>query len=71
MLRVLLSVLAAFVAARVLFGLIQAVAAGLREGSAGSSTRRPRVDRETAIDVPYTEVEAKEPSGPGRERRAG
>jgi hypothetical protein len=35
------------------------------------STRRPPIDRDTAIDVPYTEIESEEAPESGRERRAG
>jgi hypothetical protein len=79
--RFLLSAFAALLAARVVFGLIRAIASGLREGSnetiAGGrrpeEARRqsPVIDRSRAIDVPYTEVGDEEPAGAGREHRAG
>jgi hypothetical protein len=79
--RFLLSAFAALLAARVVFGLIQAIASGLREGSHETSAggrraqeppaKGPVIDRSQAIDVPYTEVGNDEPAGAGRERRAG
>lgn len=92
MFRLFLSALAAFVIVRILVGLVQAIAAGLRDGRADSvrggrppsgpnvgtgrgggtsAAGRPPIDRDSAIDVSYTEVEVEESSEPGRERRAG
>jgi hypothetical protein len=48
-----------------------------RGGSAGGrsaggpATRRTPIDRDSAIDVSYTEIGSEEPSAPGQERRAG
>jgi len=85
MFRLILSVLATLLVVRVLFGLAQAVAAGLREGSGGRpvdggraagpapdssrpssardrSPRHSAIDRDSVIDVPYTEIRDEEPS---------
>jgi len=94
MLRVLLTVLAALFAARLLFQLFRAIGMGMREGqgsgnrraaprrdrprgdvedsprSGDRAARRPKIDRASAIDVSYTEVEAEKPaSGAGGEGR--
>jgi hypothetical protein len=43
-----------------------------RAAAAGdASAPRPPIDRDSAIDVPYTEIEAEEAPDSGRERRAG
>lgn len=81
MFRFLLSAFAALLAARVVFGLIRAIGAGLREGSHETiaGNRKPRearrkgpvIDRSRAIDVPYTEVGDEESARADRERQAG
>lgn len=83
MFRMILSALAALVVVRLLFGLIQGIAAGLREGAgdrpvgggrSGAGERspsRPTIDRDKVIDVSYTEVQDEKPSEAGRESRAG
>jgi hypothetical protein len=79
MFRLLLSGLATLIVARVVFGLVQAIAAGMREGpKPGAGARRapraarpPAIDRSAAIDVPYTEIGAEEPPDSGRARRTG
>jgi hypothetical protein len=69
MFRLLLTALATLVVVRVLFGLVRAIGAGMREGrdasvGGGRPARPPTIDRNGAIDVSYTEIRDEEPTGP-------